>query len=153
LIFTSSPQVELKYEFASHIEESLGIQISSRGKKTNPKFLYDKVGSQLFEQICLQPEYYLTRVELEILSNYSADIAYLFKDFDQIAMIELGSGSSTKTRVLLQHFVNMLGTKQMYYFPVDVSGTILEETIIKLPSEFPGIDILAIHSDYIRGIK
>ncbi len=153
MISTSSPQVQLKDEFATHIEDSLGRQICDRVKKTNPKYLYDKLGSQLFEQICMQPEYYLTRVELEILNNYSADIANLFKDFDQIAMIELGSGSSTKTRILLQRFVNIQQTKQMYYFPVDLSGTILEETINKLPSEFPSVDMLAIHSDYVQGIR
>ena len=88
----------MKDEFAIHVEDNLARQIGDRVKKTNPKYLYDKLGSQLFEQICMQPEYYLTRVELEILNNYSADIANLFEDFDQIAMIELGSGSSTKTQ-------------------------------------------------------
>ena len=105
MISTSSPQVQLKDEFATHIEDNLTRQIGDRVKKTNPKYLYDKLGSQLFEQICMQPEYYLTRVELEILNNYSADIANLFKDFDQIAMIELGSGSSTKTRILLSNLL------------------------------------------------
>jgi L-histidine N-alpha-methyltransferase len=143
----------MKDEFAIHVEDNLARQIGDRVKKTNPKYLYDKLGSQLFEQICMQPEYYLTRVELEILNNYSADIANLFEDFDQIAMIELGSGSSTKTRILLQQFVNIQHTKQMYYFPVDLSATILEETINKLPSEFPSVDMLAIHSDYIQGTR
>jgi L-histidine Nalpha-methyltransferase len=153
LIFTSSPQVQLTNEFAAHIENTLGRQIGDRVKRTSPKYLYDKLGSQLFEQICMQPEYYLTRVELEILNNYSAEIANLYKDFDKIAMIELGSGSSTKTRILMQQFVNMQQTEKMYYFPVDLSSTILEETINKLPNEFPSIDMLAIHSDYIQGIR
>jgi L-histidine N-alpha-methyltransferase len=153
LIFTSSPQVELTDEFASHIEDNLGTQIEGNVKKMNPKYLYDKVGSQLFEQICLQPEYYLTRVELEILDNYSCEITNLYKDFEQIALVELGSGSSTKTRTLLQQFVNMQQNKRMYYFPVDLSSTILEETIKKLPREFPSVDMLAIHSDYIQGIS
>ena len=150
---TSSPQVELKDDFASHIGDSLGGRFSSKAKKTNPKYLYDYEGSRLFEQICLQPEYYLTGVEIEILNTFSADIASLFKDFNQIAMIELGSGSSTKTRILLQHFVDKISANQMYYFPVDLSNSILEETINKLPIEFPSIGILAIHSDYIRGIR
>jgi len=153
LNITSSPQVELKDDFASHIGDSLGGRLSSKAKKTNPKYLYDYEGSRLFERICLQPEYYLTGVEIEILNNFSADIASLFKDFNQIAMIELGSGSSTKTRILLQHFVDKISAKQMYYFPVDLSNSILEETINKLPIEFPSIEILAIHSDYIRGIR
>lgn len=153
MIYTSCSQVGLTDEFASHIKDNLGTQVQHRVKKIDPKYLYDKIGSQLFEQICVQPEYYLTRVELEILNSYSADIANLFKDFGQIAIIELGSGSSTKTRILLQQFVNIQQNKRAYYFPVDLSNTILQETIEKLPSEFPSVEMLAIHSDYIQGIR
>ncbi len=149
----SFPQVKVNDDFASHIEDNLGGRFSNISKKTNPKYLYDYEGSRLFEQICLQPEYYLTRAEIEILNNFSTEIASLFKDFNQIAIIELGSGSSTKTRILLQHFVNMRNTKQLYYFPVDLSNSILKEAINKLPNEFPSIEILAIHSDYIQGIR
>jgi dimethylhistidine N-methyltransferase len=153
LNITSFPQVEVKDDFASHIGDNLGGRFGNIAKKTNPKYLYDYEGSRLFEQICLQPEYYLTRVEIEILNKFSTEIASLFKDFNQIAMVELGSGSSTKTRILLQHFVNIRNAKQLYYFPVDLSNSILEEAINKLPNEFPSIEILAIHSDYIQGIR
>jgi L-histidine N-alpha-methyltransferase len=155
LLHKSSTKLEMSHEFAHDIKEGLALTTTDKNnkwKRINPKYLYDKIGSQLFEQICLQPEYYLTRVELAILRNCSSDIAKMYVNNDQIILVELGSGSSTKTRTLLREFMNER-KNILYYFPVDLSHTILEETSRKLSIDFPGISVIGIHSDYIDGIR
>ena len=122
--------------------------LASKNKYLSPKYLYDKVGSQLFEQICIQPEYYLTRTEASILSKYAPVISNLLGN--NIHMIELGSGSSSKTAILLSHFSSQ--KKRIYYFPIDISSTILAESAQRLKSQFPKASIVGIVSDYNMGI-
>ena len=122
--------------------------LASKNKYLSPKYLYDKVGSQLFEQICIQPEYYLTRTEASILSKYAPVISNLLGN--NIQIIELGSGSSSKTAILLSHFSSQ--KKRIYYFPIDISSTILAESTQRLKSQFPKASIVGIASDYNMGI-
>jgi L-histidine N-alpha-methyltransferase len=122
--------------------------LASKNKYLSPKYLYDKVGSQLFEQICIQPEYYLTRTEASILSKYAPVISNLLGN--NIHIIELGSGSSSKTAILLSHFSSQ--KKRIYYFPIDISSTILAESAQRLKSQFPKASIVGIASDYNMGI-
>ena len=122
--------------------------LASKNKYLSPKYLYDKVGSQLFEQICIQPEYYLTRTEASILSKYAPVISKLLGN--NIHIIELGSGSSSKTAILLSHFSSQ--KKRIYYFPIDISSTILAESAQRLKSQFPKASIVGIASDYNMGI-
>ena len=121
--------------------------LASKNKYLSPKYLYDKVGSQLFEQICIQPEYYLTRTEASILSKYAPVISKLLGN--NIHIIELGSGSSSKTAILLSHFSSQ--KKGIYYFPIDISSTILAESAQRLKSQFPKARIVGIASDYNMG--
>ena len=122
--------------------------LASKNKYLSPKYLYDKVGSQLFEQICIQPEYYLTRTEASILSKYAPFISNLLGN--NIHIIELGSGSSSKTAILLSRFSSQ--KKRIYYFPIDISSTMLAESAQKLKSKFPKASIVGIASDYSMGI-
>jgi dimethylhistidine N-methyltransferase len=122
--------------------------LASKNKYLSPKYLYDKVGSQLFEQICIQPEYYLTRTEASILGKYASVISNLLGN--NIHIIELGSGSSSKTAILLSHFSSQ--KKRIYYFPIDISSTILAESAQRLKSQFPKASIVGIASDYNMGI-
>ena len=122
--------------------------LASKIKYLSPKYLYDKVGSQLFEQICIQPEYYLTRTEASILSKYAPVISKLLGN--NIHIIELGSGSSSKTAIILSHFSSQ--KKRIYYFPIDISSTILAESAQRLKSQFPKASIVGIASDYNMGI-
>ena len=123
--------------------------LASKNKYLSPKYLYDKVGSQLFEQICIQPEYYLTRTEASILSKYAPFISNLLGN--NIHIIELGSGSSSKTAILLSSFSSQ--KKRIYYFPIDISSTILAESAQRLKSQFPKANIVGIASDYNMGIE
>jgi L-histidine N-alpha-methyltransferase len=131
-------------DFAADVERGLAAQ----SKYVSPKYLYDEVGSQLFEQICLQPEYYLTRTEASILNKYAPVISKLAGS--NIEIIELGSGSSSKTAILLSYL--SLQKKRIYYFPIDISSSILMESTRRLKSQFPNVSIIGIRSDYNLGI-
>lgn len=131
-------------EFASDVARCL----ASKNKHLSPKYLYDKVGSQLFEQICLQPEYYLTRTEASILNKHAPLISKLAGS--NIKIIELGSGSSSKTAILLSYLSSQ--KKRIYYFPIDISSSMLIESERKLRSQFPNASIIGIRSDYDTGI-
>ena len=136
---------QLISEFAQDVREGL---LSSK-KKLKPIYLYDEIGSLLFEKICLQKEYYLTRTERTILENFSPDIVSMQND-THISILELGSGSSDKTRILLECFLSK--QKPLYYFPIDVSHSILYETIHKLSTDLSDLYIKGIASNYLEGI-
>ncbi|MDQ3847726.1 MAG: L-histidine N(alpha)-methyltransferase [Thermoproteota archaeon] len=124
------------------------VCLSSKSKYLSPKYLYDVAGSQLFEEICLQPEYYITKVEASLLKNHVSVISKLTGS--NIKIIELGSGSSSKTAILLSYLSSQ--KKRISYFPIDISSKILMETELKLRSQFPDADIKGIRSDYNTGI-
>jgi L-histidine N-alpha-methyltransferase len=131
-------------EFANDV----AVCLSGKSRYLSPKYLYDKVGSQLFEQICVQPEYYLTRTEASILNKHAPVISKLAGS--NIKIIELGSGSSSKTAILLSYLSSQ--KKRIYYFPIDISSSILAESTRRLKSQFPNTDIIGIRSDYNIGI-
>ncbi len=131
-------------EFANDV----AMCLASKSKYLSPKYLYDKIGSQLFEQICHQPEYYLTRMEVSILNKYAPVISKLVGS--NIQIIELGSGSSSKTAILLSYLSSQ--KKRIYYFPIDISSNILIESAQRLKSQFPNASIIGIRSDYNIGI-
>ena len=114
-------------------------------RKTLPcRYFYDDRGSQLFEQICDQPEYYLTRTEDAILREH-ADAMVAGWVADPI-MVELGSGSSSKTRRLIGAGLRAYGT--LHYVPIDVSKAILEESAIALMGKFDGLKVTGYAANY-----
>ena len=117
--------------------------------KTLPcRYFYDKAGSEIFEEICDLPEYYLTRAEHEILRDQSANIAQRFDG--PTTVVELGSGSSAKTRTLIEAFLHRHGA--LKYVPLDVSETMLEESAKTLLGAYPGLEVIAIAAEYGRGL-
>lgn len=112
-------------------------------KSLPARYFYDDRGSQLFEQICELPEYYLTRTETAILQKCAREIASITGVCE---LIELGSGSSTKTRILLDAY-NQLGYP-LYYLPIDVSGGILESSAQQLLADYPSLQVHALVSTY-----
>ncbi|NEO14008.1 MULTISPECIES: L-histidine N(alpha)-methyltransferase [unclassified Moorena] len=105
-------------------------------KSLPPRYFYDEKGSQLFEQICELPEYYPTRTEAEILQQYAVDVAQLTGACE---LVELGSGSSTKTRLLLDAYESQ--GYPLRYVPIDVSGEILEESAKQLLLDYPKLKV------------
>src|SRR5262245_43532945 len=128
-------------------EESLAAAIAAglaRPPRSIPcRFLYDEEGSKLFEEICELPEYYLTRAEREILVARADRVAARFDA--PITMVELGSGSSTKTRVLIEACLRRHG--RLRYLPVDISRGMLEESSLALLERYPALEVHAIASE------
>jgi dimethylhistidine N-methyltransferase len=117
--------------------------LSARPKHLPPKYFYDAAGSQLFERITELPEYYPTRIELEILADHAEDIAAFLPD--GAALIEFGSGSSAKVRLLLRKLPR-LGA----YVPVDISAEFLEQEAARLRREFPRLKVVPVAADFTR---
>lgn len=112
-------------------------------KSLPPKYFYDDRGSQLFEQICELPEYYLTRTETAILQQCASEIAQITGECE---LVELGSGSSTKTRILLDAYENL--GYPLSYLPIDVSAGILESSARELLICYPSLQVHALVSTY-----
>ncbi len=110
-------------------------------KRLPPKYFYDAAGSELFERITALPEYYPTRTEIGILNEHAKDIAALIPD--GAALIEFGSGSSTKTRIVLDAARQLAA-----YVPVDISAEFLLQQIDGLRSEYPRLTMLPVAADF-----
>jgi dimethylhistidine N-methyltransferase len=126
-------------EFARDVVAGL----SGSAKTISPKYFYDAVGSELFEQICATPEYYPTRTELALLTKVAPALALAAPK--GAALVELGSGASEKTRLLLDA-APQLGT----YIPVDISADALEQALHRLQASYPHLDIQPLIADFTQ---
>jgi dimethylhistidine N-methyltransferase len=132
-------------DFAADVRAGL----SARRKRLSCRYFYDAVGSQLFEQICELPEYYLTRAELAILSTRADAIARLAPS--DAALVELGSGSARKTRVLIEALLRRRG--RLRYVPIDIARGMLEDSSRALLADFPSLAVTAIAAEYRVGLR
>jgi len=132
-------------DFHGEIAEGL----SAERKWIPCRFLYDEAGSGLFEEICDLPEYYVTRAERQILEDHADEIAASFAE--AVSLAELGSGSSAKTRLLIEAFLHRQGT--LRYVPVDISLSMLDESARELLDDYGGLEIHAIASEYVDGLR
>ncbi len=117
--------------------------LSQPQKTISPKYFYDERGSQLFDRITELPEYYLTDAELEIMRVNVDEMADLIGK--TASLIEFGSGSSLKTRILLEHLVDLAA-----YVPVDISEDHLWTSAQQLRSEFPDLDVRPVVADFTK---
>ncbi len=141
--FKPNSKVE-KNSFADEISEGL----NQNSKFIQPKFFYDSIGSRLFEKICSLPEYYPTRTEISILKKLQSDLPnFLDGDF---RLIELGSGSSTKTRLILD--ILSKNQSKLEYFPIDISEILTESSELLL-KDYPKLKITGIIDTYEGGLE
>jgi L-histidine N-alpha-methyltransferase len=112
-------------------------------KSLPPKWFYDAVGSDLFDQITRLPEYYPTRAEAEILRARAAEIA---SASDADTLVELGSGTSEKTRVLLDALRERGSLRR--FVPFDVDASILSTAATAIQQEYSGVEIKAVCGDF-----
>jgi L-histidine Nalpha-methyltransferase len=131
----------------SSFAEDVRAGLTAKPKILKPKYLYDALGSLLFEAICLLPEYYLTRAETEIFERRAAEIVAQLPA--PISVVELGSGSSIKTRLLIEAI--LARQSKLCYQPIDISETILEQSAKQLLEDYPALRITAHAADYTRG--
>ena len=134
--------------FINNFSEDVKTGLTSESKYLPFVYFYDHIGSQLFEKICELPEYYLTRTEADILEANADDIVSQFPQ--ETVLVELGSGSSTKTRILIEAFLERQNLA--HYTPIDVSHQMLEESSYSLLEAYPDLEINAIAARYNEGI-
>ena len=123
--------------------------LDARPKTLPCRFLYDERGSELFEEICELPEYYLTRAERRLLEEHADSIASKLPA--RVALVELGSGSSSKTRLLIEALLRR--QSRLRYLPIDISRSILEESAEALLADYRGLEIHAIAGEYQDGLR
>ncbi len=129
-------------EFCADVLHGLGAP----AKELPCKYFYDEAGSQLFERITELEEYYPTRTELSIMNRHVAEMAGLLGP--RCLLVEYGSGSSTKTRLLLDHLRRPAG-----YVPIDVSGEHLRRSAQSIADEYPGLEVLPLCADFTRPLE
>jgi dimethylhistidine N-methyltransferase len=118
-----------------------------RGRNRLPcKYFYDAAGSKLFDEICTLDEYYLTRTELSIMREHARDMCAAIGP--DALLIEYGSGSSTKTRILLDPLKDPAG-----YVPIDISGEHLAQSAHALSRGYPALDVLPVCADYTHAFE
>ncbi|MGA9855683.1 MAG: L-histidine N(alpha)-methyltransferase, partial [Gammaproteobacteria bacterium] len=115
-------------------------------KKLPCKYFYDARGSRLFDAICELPEYYLTRTELGIMETHAADMAAALGA--DILLVEPGSGSSFKTRLLLDHLSHPAA-----YVPVDISRVHLLDSANRLNSLYADLEVLPVCADFSQNFQ
>ena len=129
--------------FAEEIRNTL----QSTKKSISPKFFYDESGSKLFDEICLLPEYYPYNAETEILNKIEQKLLpYLSEEFH---LVELGSGSSVKTRILID--VLLKSQKHLQYFPIDISE-ILDQSAKNLCKDYPNLAVTGVVDTFENGL-
>ena len=127
------------------------LEVAQRGLAAKPKRLpswlfYDERGSALFERICEQPEYYLTRCEIALMDAHAESIADALGS--DVRLVEYGSGNARKTRMLLQHL-----HEPVAYVPVEISPEPLRQSVDWLTREFPQLPVQPLCADFSRPLR
>lgn len=130
------------------LAEDVRKGLTSPQKRFLPKYFYDELGSQLFEAICLLPEYYLTRAEDEILRNYADEIVASVEG--KKTLLEMGSGSASKTRLIIEALLRE--QDELLFMPLDISATALDSSSRILLQSYPRLRIEAYAADYFAGM-
>jgi dimethylhistidine N-methyltransferase len=139
-------EAAVRYESAdaaSSFAHDVIAGLTARPKRLPPKYFYDETGARLFEQITALPEYYLTRCELEVLRERARDIARFFPA--PSALVEFGSGSSKKMRILLAAAPAIAA-----YVPVDISSEMLIQEANELRRDYPRLAVLPVEADFTK---
>ena len=124
----------------SYLDEILD-GLESSPKCLPSKLFYDQRGSELFERICELEEYYLTRTELSIMKEHAAEMAARVSGY--VVLIELGSGASVKTRILLDHLPSVSA-----YVPVDISREHLRQTAAAIHADYDDLQVSPVCADF-----
>jgi dimethylhistidine N-methyltransferase len=120
--------------------------LSSSPKRIPCKYFYDERGSQLFDEICTLEEYYLTRTEEAIIRRHVREMAEQIGP--GVMLVEYGSGSSTKTRAILDELVDPVA-----YVPVDISREHLRRAAAQLSRAYPTIEVLPVCADFTKPFR
>ena len=147
----TTPELEVYLsdsDAADALHHDVRVGLSADPKWLPPKWLYDARGSELFEQITTLPEYYPTRTERELLRHNVREIAAQSR---VDTLVELGSGSSEKTRLLLDA---LMATRSLQRFvPLDVSESALRAAMLAVAQEYPGLTVRGVVGDFTQHLE
>ena len=129
--------------------EDVRLGLQKRPRRLFPKYFYDELGSQLFEAICLLPEYYLTRAENEIMTRAADEMVAAVAGHK--TLLEMGSGSASKTRLIIEAILKE--QPELLYIPVDISATALETGSRVLLQSYTSLRINAFAGDYDSALR
>jgi L-histidine N-alpha-methyltransferase len=135
-------------DVAESLRRDVRSGLTSTPKSLQPKWFYDSQGSELFEKITALDEYYPMRAEAEILTEHADDIAALT---GARTLVELGSGSSEKTRALLSALARARTLRE--FVPLDVSSSALREAAAAIAREYPSIRVHGVVGDFTRHLE
>ena len=136
----------LETESLSHgFEADVVAGLSAAQKSTPPKYFYDDAGSALFEEICVTPEYYVTRVETALLKRIADELAAGIPG--DAVLVEFGSGASDKTRLILDA-APQIGT----YAPIDISPDALQQAAARISRDYPSLNVTPLVDDFTRAV-
>lgn len=138
----------LNNAFANEVKQGL----SAPQKFLSSKYFYDAIGDVLFQKIMQLPEYYLTRAEFDILEQYRGNILQPLIDFKRpFNLIEMGAGDGLKTRLLLSYLYDR--NVPFTYYPIDISGNVLQQLQEALAQEYPGVSVEPVKGTYHEALQ
>jgi dimethylhistidine N-methyltransferase len=133
-------------DFGTFAQDTV-LGLSSSPKMLSSKYFYDDKGDKLFQKIMNLPEYYLTKKEFEILENYHQEIlSPVLKSGEPFNLVELGAGDGLKTKILLRYLMQI--GADFTYFPIDFSGSVLQELKASLAEEMPELKVEFFEDSY-----
>ncbi len=136
----------------SQFKQEVYQGLTSYPKFLSSKYIYDKAGDLLFQDIMNMPEYYLTDTEFAILEQYKEQLAHLFsKDNKHFHLIELGAGDGKKTKILLRHFTQK--DLNFTYRPIDISQNALDSLQSDLAQDIPTLKTEPLQGTYFETLK
>ena len=144
----SNVLLRTRSQIRDELAASVVTGLSRRPRALESRFLYDERGSELYESITRQPEYYLTRTEAALLRRHAGAIR---DTTGPVTIIELGSGSAVKTQVLLGAYVE--GGAAARYVPVDVSDAALVQAAADIEQHHPTVSVVSVHGTFETAIK
>jgi len=152
MTWTTSPQTWERFALhrdptpvhAASFAEDVRAGLGARPYRLSAKYFYDDLGSCLFEAITRLPEYYLTRVERDLLLSYGSQIVAAFDE--PLELVELGSGSANKTRLIIDAI--LARQSDLVFHPIDISPDALTESSLALVAAYDRLRVSAYASDY-----
>ena len=138
----------VRFDPSAGFAEDVRQGLTAKPKCLSPKYFYDELGSQLFDAICLTPEYYLTRAENEIIERYVDEIVSAISG--EKTLLEMGSGSASKTRLIIEALLKKQSS--LLFMPVDISASALESSSRILLQSFPRLSIEAYAAEYFDAL-
>jgi L-histidine Nalpha-methyltransferase len=140
--------IDDQHEVHSTLADDVRVGLSRSFKELPPKYFYDQRGSELFDQITMLPEYYPTRCERSILNRHAPTIVERCAAEE---LVELGSGTASKTRALLYAMAGAGSLRR--YVPFDVDKSVVQACAIELVNIYPGLVVHGIVGDFSRHLK